>query len=298
MFKFLLYKFGLFIVRRFPLKISFKIARFFSGLQYYFSPRDRKAVYNNLRVILKTPDRLKILTKEVFLNFGQYLVEFFGVPGLVDQEYIKKNVVIEHLERINEVLKKGKGAIIVTAHIGNWELGGIFLGMLGYSLVAVALPHKERPVNDIFNRQRVLKGITVVPTNIAIRRCISTLRHNGIIALVAERDFGPNGEVLDFLGRKVLIPKGPAVFSYKTGAAIVPMFLIREGKQQFRLSVSEPIYPERIVKGEVDRNLLKGLMKRYITVIEDKIRQYPSQWMMFRKFWIDDFQEMEGSIKA
>ena len=288
MFKFYLYKFGQFILRRVSLQTSFKFAQCVSDLQYYCSPRDRQAVNNNLKIILNTSEDLPKLTKEVFRNFGQYLVEFFRLPEIIDQDYIKQNIKIEHREKIEEALSKGKGVILVTAHIGNWELGAIVLGVLGYRLVAVALPHKERPVNDLFNNQRELRGVTVVPTNIAVRRCIEALHENKLIAIVADRDFGLNGEILDFLGRKTLIPKGPAMFSYKTGAAIVPIFLIRHPGGRLVMSASDPIYPEKMVKGEVDQRLLVHLMKKYITVLEEKIRQHPSQWLMFRKFWVDD----------
>ena len=286
MFKFLLYQVGLFITRSIPLNVAFKVARFISDLQYYFSPRDRKAVTNNLKVIVNSSQDVKELTKEVFRNFGRYLVEFFCLPQILDQDYIKENIKFEHLEKIDEVLKRGKGGIIVTAHIGNWELGAIVIGMTGHPLVAVALPHKERPVNDLFNRQRQL-GVTVVPTNMAIRRCLETLRENKLIALVVDRDFGFHGEKIDFLGKKALIPKGAAVLSYKTGAAIIPMFLIREPNGKFTLSVGEPIYPPMIVEGEVKEDLLIGFMRKYMMVMEEKIRQYPSQWLVFRKFWID-----------
>ncbi len=298
MFKFLLYQFGLFVIRLIPLETSFKLARFFSGLQYYFSPRDRKAVHDNIKVILKSSNNLETLTKEVFQNFGQYLVEFFRMPEMMNDDYIREHIKIDHIERLEQVLAKGKGAIIITAHIGNWELGSILLGMMGYRLVAVALPHKERPVNDLFNNQRAIRGVTVVPSHYAVRRCLETLHKNGIIALVADRDFGLTGEVLDFFGRKTLIPKGPAIFSYKTGAPVVPMFLIREGERQFRLMVADPIYPEKVFKGEIDQDLLKNFMKKYIGIIEDKILKYPSQWLMFRKFWIDDLSKIKGNLKT
>ncbi len=284
MFKFLLYKFGQFCVHRLPIKMAYQFAVFFSDMQYYFSPRDRRAVTNNLKAILPSPqDNLQPLVREVFRNFGKYLLEFFRMAKFLDNEYIKKNVFIKNVERVDQVLKYGKGGIILTAHIGNWELGAVILSMLGYPLVAVALPHKERPVNDLFNSQREARGVEVVQTNGAIRKCIEALQENKIVGLLADRDFGSHGDVMDFLGKKALIPKGLTVFSFKTVGPIIPVFLIREEDDIFTLFIEEPIFPPR---GGEENEMLLSLMRQYTAIIDKKIREYPTQWLMFREFWV------------
>ncbi len=286
MFKFLIYKFGQFCVNHLPLKVSYHIAMFMSDLQYWLSPRDRRAVRNNLRIIVKDKADISRLTKEVFRNFGKYLVEFFRMAGNVDEKYIQKNVEIRNVDRIDRVLKKGKGGIVLTAHIGNWELGAVILSRLGYPLTAIALPHKERPVNDLFNAQREIHGVTVIPTNIAIRRCLETLKENKLVALLADRDFGHNGEEMEFLTRKAILPKGAAIFSLKTGAPIIPTFLIRQKDDRFTLMVEEPITPPLCEPGEVAKEIFVPLMRQYTTIIEERIKQFPSQWLMFREFFI------------
>lgn len=220
------------------------------------------------------------------MNFGRYLVEFFRMGKMVDQQYIKNNIKIEHLEHIDEALKAKKGVILLTAHMGNWELGAVLLSVLGYHITAIALPHKERPVNDLFNHQRESQGITIIPTHTAIRKCLECLAENKIVALVGDRDFSNNGEVMDFLGSKAVIPKGAAILSEKTGAPIVPIFLIRNGEGVFTLTVSQPIYPPVVSKGVVAQETLFFIMRQYLSVIEKKIREYPTQWLMFREFCV------------
>lgn len=282
MFKYLIYKFGQFWANLLPLKIAYRVAMFVSDLQYFLSPRDQRAVKDNLRVILSTNGDVSQMAREVFRNFGKYLIEFFRTAQNIDKAYIEKNTKVSGIEFIDRVLAQKKGGIILTAHIGNWELGGAIINALGYPIVAIALPHKERPVNDLFNEQRQARGITVVPTNTAIRRCIETLKENGLVALLADRDFGSHGEILDFLGKKVMIPRGPAVFSVKTGAPIVPAFLIRTEDDAFTLSLKEPIWPDD--RGSENDRILK-LMKVYTFIIEEQIRKNPTQWLMFRRFW-------------
>src|SRR3989338_1812831 len=283
MFKYYLYRLAHFLANRLPMELSYEIAMFMSDLHYIFSFRDRRAVKNNLKKILSSEERLSALTREVFRNFGKYLAEFLRMEKMMDKDFIAKKVKVEHREHVQQALDKGKGAIIVTAHIGNWEMGAVLLSVLGYPLIAVALPHKERPVNDLFNHQRETKGITIVPLQKGVRKCIEALNENKIVALLADRDFTLNGEMMDFLGKKALLPKGPAAFSLKTGAPVIPVFVIRETDDHFLVLFGEPIFPPR---DQNDAGALSKLMRRYAVVIEEKIRQYPTQWLMFREFWV------------
>lgn len=285
MFKYYLYRFARFLVNRLSLAMSYKLGVILSDIQYVFSFRDHRAVRNNLKRILPPGADLEAMTREVFRNFGKYLVEFLRMDGMVDKDFIARRVKIENIDRIDQALGKGKGAIIMTAHIGNWELGAVLLNMLGYPLMAVALPHKERPVNDLFNHQREVHGITVVATNNAIRKCVEQLKSNKVIAIVGDRDFTvKGGELMDFLGAKTLIPKGTAIFSRKTGAPILPTFLIREADNTFRLSILEPLFPPADEEGVPEEEAIRGIMRQYLAVIEDQIRRYPAQWLLFREF--------------
>ena len=203
---------------------------------------------------------------------------------MVNDQFIKNRVQIQGIEHLDGVLKKGKGGVLVTAHIGNWELGAVLLSALGYPLMAVALPHKERSVNNLFNQRRETKGVTVVPTNTAIRRCIEQLKENKFIALAADRDFGTHGFVMDFLDRKLLVPKGPAIFSWRTGAPIIPIFLFRKDNGDFALTCHEPIDPPSRNGSTDEDEIVLGIMGRYVPIIEGQIRAYPSQWLLFRDF--------------
>jgi len=287
-FKYWIYRFGQFWVTHLPLPLSYWLAERVSLFQYYVSFNDQRTVKANLRVIMPGAGRVDYLARDVFCNFGKYLVEFFRMAKEVNETFIRRRVTVKNLERLADVLKGGKGAILLTAHIGNWELGGVVLSRLGYPALAVALPHKERPVNNLFNQQREEHGVQIVPMNLAVRRSLETLSRNKCVALVGDRNFTSGGETLSFLGRSVSFPPGPAMFSWRTGAPIVPIFMIREKDDRFSLFVEEPIYPPPVERNERENGRVRDLMEKYIAVIEQKVRQYPTQWLMFRKFWIDD----------
>ncbi len=285
MFKFYLYKFGQFLIRRISLKNAYQFAIFLSDIQYFFSFRDRRSVKRNLKVITGSDKNLDANAKAVFRNFGKYLVEFFGIANDLNEQFIKEKVKIVNQHYLDEAKAHQKGVIIVTAHIGNWELGGLVMGMLGYPTLAITLSHKERPVNELFNKQRESRGVVSVPIRHAVHRCLSALKENKFVALLADRDFTSSGERVVFLGQEVLIPKGAALFAYKTGAVILPTFFLRTEDDTFSLEFEKPIYPPFFNSGQIEQKDMAALVSQYALVIEKKIRAYPTQWLMFREFW-------------
>lgn len=267
-----------------PLHAAYAFAQFLSDLQYMVSFVDRRNVRANMRKILQKDSVDEKYVRDVFRNFGRYLVDFFRMVRDVDEDFIAKKVKCEGLPYVKEVLGKGKGAIIITAHIGNWELGGNIIRKLGYPMLAVALPHTHKLVNDLFNQQRELCGISVVSPQNAIRKFLEKLKKNESVALVADRDFGTHGLVMKFLGYPTLLPKGPAVLSIKTGAGIIPSFFLINPDGTYTLSFHPPVYPAKIDDQMISDDVLKKMIAQYITVVEDKIRQNPGQWLMFREF--------------
>lgn len=281
------FKFGQWCVNHLSLSLSYKIAGFLSSFHYYLCWLDRHAVKDNLKVLFPGKD-ISVIAKGIFQNFGKYLVEFFRMKKDLNKDFIRENIQIKGLEKLKDVLARGKGGIFLTAHLGNWELGAAVMSLMGYPQTVIALPHKEESVNNLFNEQRKAQGIDVVPINVGLRKCLEVLSQNKLIAILGERGFTDSGVVLDFFGKKTLIPKGAAVFSLKTGAAIVPCFLLRKKDNTFDLIIEDPIYPLESKKSITEEDKVISLAKKYLAVIEKMIKKYPEQWIMFRRFWMDE----------
>jgi len=284
MYDFIHYKIGKFLSLILPLKVGYIIAIILSDLHFLTSQKDRDIILNNLRTIfpLKSEKEIKKIAIKVFRNFGKYLVDFFRFSK-IDKEYIKRYVKVEGREYIDKVLKEGKGVVTLTAHIGNWELAGAVMAVLGYPICAIALPHKDKRVDNFFNRQRQMKGVKVIPLGRAVRSCIESLKNNKIISILGDRDFTQGGMILDFFNHSSSIPKGPAAFSLITGAPIIPGFMIREKDDKFRLILEEPISFSPSGDREKD---IQELTKKCIRRIEEYVKKYPDQWCCFGKFWI------------
>lgn len=272
------YRFTRFLCVVLPLRAAYGLATFLSILKYGLSPRDRRAVRANLRKILPVSEHKNIdkYARAVFINFGKYLVEFFKLSQL-KKDFLNRTVKVKGLEYIDAALKEKKGAIILAAHMGSWELGGVFMAVQGYPIIAVALPHRHARVNKLFNKQRERMGESVIPSlGVAVRRIYAALRTNHLVALVGDRDFANAGKRMAFLGESKVMPRGPAVLSMRTGAPIIPGFIIRQEDDTHILEFSKPL-PWFSTEEET--------IAAYTKIIEAKIRQYPAQWLMFREFW-------------
>lgn len=284
MYNYILYRIGELVTLCLPSKVIYFLAKIISTLQYIFSETDRVSVRENLKAIFPGIESklLRKYTKGVFINFGLYLANFFKFQK-INREYVKKNVCVEGLQYIDDALSLGKGLIIVGAHIGNWELGGITLGLLGYPVNAVVLPHKHKRVDSFFNRQRESKNMHVIPLYNAVRGALSAFSHNEIVCLLGDRDFTQGGLVINFFGKPTMIPKGPAVFSLRNKVPMLCGFTIQEKTGRLRLSFSPLI--QFSPSGEYEKDV-RSLIEVYLRQIEECIRSYPQQWAMFRKFWV------------
>ena len=281
---YILYRIGYFLANVLPLKLAYSLSKRISDLQYVFVAKDREAVALNLSIVTKKDIKeCRKIARKVFRNFGLYLVDFFRMPNMSDAD-IKKRVKVEGIENIESVLKQGRGGIILTCHIGNWEMGGVVMAMLGYDMSAVALTHKHKDINTLFIKQREKKGLKVIPITHIMKPCISALRRKGLLALVGDRDFTNNGIVMDFFGMPTSIPQGPAMFSLKTDSPIIPGFFIRRDSFNYSLIFDRPIDLKETPGMDKDE-IIKEANKQFVAIMEKYIRQYPDQWLIFRKFW-------------
>ncbi len=172
--------------------------------------------------------------------------------------------------------------VLLSAHIGNWELGAVVVSTIKQPVMAVALTHGDKRINDFFTRQRMTGNVKPIEIGISLRSCYEGLKNNGLVALLGDRDFSKKGLYLNFFGWPALIPKGPAVFSARLDSEIVPTFMVREKDDTFRL-IFEPALKKPSAAGEAEK--IEEIMKGYVSVIERYVRMYPTQWYMFKRAW-------------
>lgn len=275
------YRLGQWLASTLPTESAFRLAERLADVQWRRSAKDREAVHNNLSVLLDAPPPVGApIVREVFRNFGRYLVEFLTMHRVHQPE-----VSLEGYEHLTKTLHPRRGTIVLTGHIGNWELAGVVIRRTGIPLTAVALPHQDPRTDQLFNWQRRRCGLNVIPLGAdATRRALQDLRQGHCLGLVGDREFSTHGLTTPLCQRQVVLPRGPALLSLRGQAPVVPLFLIREGMWRFRLYVEPPIWP---AASRPNEGSVQMLTRAYAAVFERYLRRFPDQWLMFQPMWCD-----------
>lgn len=279
------YRIAAFLSRALPERLAYWLGLRFADLFYRMDPSGRAAVKKNLahifsaRGVQPAEQALDGLARKTFQYFGKYLVDFFRFARLRPED-IRQRVSIEHREYLDQAAAAGRGVLLVTAHFGNWELGGAVIAGLGCAVNAVVLPQRMEKLNRLFQGQRESRGLKVIPMGSSAFNMIRCLKKKECLALVADRDFTGTSDKVEFFGRPARMPLGPAWLCWKTGAPVLVGFLIREVDDTFRLRLYPPILPGH----EPSMESVRG---RINAILEKEIAERPYQWFMFEPFWED-----------
>ena len=273
--------------------VSFRLAETIADWQWHRAHEERQALCANLSLALNRPVSVDDpLVREVFRNFARYLVEFFAI-----QRIEHPDVCLEGIEHLHHALERAGCAIILTGHLGNWELGAVLLRRMGFSVTAVALPHDEPRMDRLFNRQRQRCGLHVIPVGRhGARSSLQSLRRGELLGLLGDHDFIGDGVTVSFSERDVSFPRGPATLSLRSHAPAIPTFCMREGPWKFRLCFEPPLWPQTQLPNTVAIHLLT---QAYATVFERYLKRYPDQWLMFQPIAlspVDDTHQVSASV--
>jgi KDO2-lipid IV(A) lauroyltransferase len=213
------------LLRALPRRAVYAGAELVADLQWRTAARERAAVAANLSIALGrevSPQATEV--REVFRNFGRYLVEFLSM-----HEAGTAAVTVEGAEYLAQAHRAGKGVVALAAHLGNWELGAVCVRRLGVPMATLALPHADPRVDDLFNAQRARCGVAVIPLGPrAVGESLQWLRVGGVLGMMGDLDAAEGGICTPYCGRLVTLPRGPALLSLRSGAPVVPAYLVRE----------------------------------------------------------------------
>ncbi len=277
-----LFLFARWLAESFSRTFCYRVADFFSWIKTTFARKDVNIVAANLMPLINDREKSKQTACRVIHNFAYYLVDFCGFSG-IDKSFIDRYVTATGLNHLDDLLARKEKIIMLSAHLGNYELGAVVLSVLGYDVCALALPHRDRRLNDFFNHQRNICGVEVAQTGAGLKNCLRALKDGKLTAFVGDRDFFGRGRKVNMLGRTCVMPRGPAAIASRTGAWIVPVFMVREDRMFYRLIIGEPASPFQEGKKKSENQLLKECAE----ILGQAISRYPEQWYLFEKYWID-----------
>ena len=170
--------------------------------------------------------------------------------------------------------------VLVSAHLGSWEVGAVSLGLQGVPLAVVSRRHRNRAVEEFFVELRRKAGLEVLQLPGAAGRIVGVLRERGCVGMLADRGFGA-GKAVRFFGRMARMPWGAVACALRTGASLLPGYTVRE-KGRWRVVLGPPLRLRRT--GDWRGDLQKG-MARCLEALESFIREHPEQWFVFEPIW-------------
>ncbi len=218
------------------------------------------------------------VVREVFRNAGRTSIETARMCKILQTPW-EQLVSVEGEAYLERVRSEGRGAMMVTAHFGNWELLGAWTAGQVPTDFLVGVQHNQK-VDDLINGFRKEIGVGLIPVS-SPRGVLRSLKQNRVVAVVSDQH-APSGVIVDFFGRRASTPKGPATFAVRAGCPIVPMVLRRDRYDRFVVLAGEPIYPPDTGNATADVETMTDAYTRYF---EACIRRHPEQWLWTHRRW-------------
>ncbi len=266
-----------------PRKISLKIGNLLGSIVFKFSSHQRKIAYENIRHSLNLDDEklVKLYIKRCYQNLGKTAVEFMRFPK-TSQKSIQEFVQFDGIHHVENALSIGNGAIILTGHFGNWELLAASISTNIAPLTPIVRELRSPRLNELVTKYRKKAGYSTIDRNTGVRDALRCLRSNNLLGIVADVDTTVNGVFVDFFGRPAYTPYSPIAFALKTGAAILPSFIIRQPDGSHQAIIEPPM--ELRLTDQKEQDIIENTQK-FTKIIETYIRKYPEQWIWMHERW-------------
>ena len=248
-------------------------------------PRLRRTAVFNLR--LAFPDWTDARRKETIHRMTRYLarqaVEFARFPKY-NRANIEQVIEIDGHENFLEALRKGKGVLILTGHIGAWELSSFAHAVYGYPMRFLARPLDNARLDAFVNHYRCLTGNQPIYKNESARTVLKTLHAGGVVGILADQNTLPEeGAFVDFFGTAACTTTGIARLALHTRAAVVPGYAYWDapsGKYKLRFDPAV----ELVETGDTERDVTENT-QRFAKIVEGVIRKIPDQWVWVHARW-------------
>jgi phosphatidylinositol dimannoside acyltransferase len=278
------------LARAVPERAAYGFAKLIGS---YAARRSKKRPFverNLARITGLRPDssEMDALVVEAYRSYARYWLETFRLVR-EGPEFFLERFVCKHNDRIEEVRSRGRGAIVVVGHLGNWDAAGAWVGATGRKLVTVAEVLKPRRMFDFFADHRSKLGMTIFPAQAGATRDLARAVDEGaVVAILGDRDLKGRGPKVDFFGEKTTFPAGPAVVALKTGVPLLVAGVYGvdrpDGKKGWEAEISLPIE----LPDDNGREAIAELTQRVANVLEEFVARRPEEWHVFNPFWLVD----------
>jgi Kdo2-lipid IVA lauroyltransferase/acyltransferase len=256
-----------------------------AGWVYLLHGRLRRVGQTNLQLAFpeKTRRERARILRGVFVSFGRQAAEVCLLPQYT-RENVDKVVVYDGFQNFECALKRGKGVLFLTGHLGGWELSAFVHSLYGHPLHVVMRPLDNIYLDRLVRQYRTMHGNTMVEKDDFVRGLLAAVKAGETVGILMDTNMTPpQGVFVDFFGIPACTASGLARIALRTDAAVVPGFTIWDaslGKYRLRFDPAVPL----IRSGDDDRDAVANTA-RFTRIIEEYVRQYPDQWLWVHRRW-------------
>lgn len=276
-----IYRLGTKWIGRIPKPLSYALSRGIAAASYGTYKTAVANVKANLaRALPGAPDReLSRLARRLFMNYSTYLVDYGRYTSLGREDVLGKIASYDGKENLEAAIAMNRGIILLTAHLGNWELGGIFFGRYGLKTNVVTLEDGNAEIDEArrwYRERHNVNTITIGNSPFATLELVKALGNGEMVAMLIDRyQEGLDALETEFFGRPALFPRGPFILSRLTGAPLIAAFVVKE-EDGYKGIIERPL----VVREEAEE---AATLKEIVKILERCIIMYPDQWYNFTR---------------
>jgi KDO2-lipid IV(A) lauroyltransferase len=234
------------------------------------------------------------MAKRIFQHFGITILELLQMACLSQQEMVSK-VRIEGKEILIEALARQKGVVLITAHLGNYEMAAQSVPcLLGLQMASVAKKMRNVRLNRLIHNLRTRFGNTIIYKKGALPEMMQTLRQGGIVTILMDISRRFEGVEVNFFGRRATATPAAALLSLRCKSPIIPAFCHRNPKGKLIVQIEPPV---EIRRTKDLRSDLQSNTQLITDRVERAVRNYPEQWNWMLKRWKEFYPDLYPESK-
>jgi len=246
--------------------------------------RHRRIALDNLTLALGDeipPRQRRRIVRECWRHFARTIFDSFYIPRM-DSASLLRMAPFTGEEHIREALAKGRGLIFCSAHFGHWELAAISAGYRGFPIAIVARPLSNPGLEPVLRSLREISGNQIIYKRNAIRSIIQALRLNRGVAIMIDQDARERGIFVPFFGRLASTTPAPAAIALRTGAPILPVSCVPDGKGRYVVRIQPAIDTRTTGDTEAD---VRRITAECTSILEGWVRERPELWLWMHRRW-------------
>lgn len=273
------YKIFVFLLKKSGIKAAYGLLRIVAAYFIVFAPTATTSIYRYFREIHQF-GRIRAC-RAIYQNFyllGQTLIDKVAIMANTGNKFSYTFKGENHLIGLNDL---NKGGILISAHLGNWEIAGFLLKRINMRINIVMFEEEHEKIKNYLGKVMHPNKINIIPIKQDLSHIFqinNALRKKEVICMHGDRFVeGSRVDAVDFMGKKAYFPLGPFTIAAKLKVPYTFVYSVKGKNNQYNLSATPPVVGHNKKPQEI--------LQEYVHSLEEKVKEYPLQWFNYYDFW-------------